>query len=185
MIRDSDFITHPNIPGPTKEEIRCLVLCKSQIKKGDTVVDVGCGTGGLTLGFANIAKKVFAIDKNPEAIDITRQNLIRHNLINNVELIELDAVSAIKDIATFDILMIGGSGGDLHEIIDLGVSKLKKGGKIIVTAILMETKVEAIQKFNELNIDFEMVEVNVSKSKTINRGTMMFAQNPIAIIYTI
>ena len=53
MISDADFIKNPNIPGPTKEEIRCLVMCKSQVSKEDTVVDVGCGTGGLTLEFAN------------------------------------------------------------------------------------------------------------------------------------
>ncbi|MCK9151659.1 precorrin-6Y C5,15-methyltransferase (decarboxylating) subunit CbiT [Methanobacterium alcaliphilum] len=185
MIRDSEFISTPNVPGPTKEEVRCLVLCKSQIKKEDIVVDVGCGTGGLTLGFAKIAKKVYSIDKNPEAIEITQKNLIKHELIHKVKLIGSDAVSAIVDMEKFDVLMIGGSGGDLHEIIHLSIPKLKKGGRIIVTAILMETKMEAIQTFNELSIGFEIIEVNVSKGKIIDRGTMMFAQNPIAIIYTI
>ena len=68
MIKDEDFIQSKSVPGPTKEEIRCLVMCKGQISHQDIVLDVGCGTGGLTLESARRAKKVFALDKNPEAI---------------------------------------------------------------------------------------------------------------------
>ena len=39
MISDENFIKNPNVPGPTKEEIRCLVMCKSQVKPKDVVVE--------------------------------------------------------------------------------------------------------------------------------------------------
>ena len=52
MIKDQDFIKNPKVPGPTKEEVRCIVICKSGVKPEDVVVDIGCGTGGLTLEFA-------------------------------------------------------------------------------------------------------------------------------------
>ncbi len=185
LIKDSDFITSPEVPGPTKEEIRCLVMCKSHPRKGDIVVDVGCGSGGLTLGFAQRVNKVYAIDQNPQAVDITRKNLIKHDLHHKVELIENDALSSIKDLENFDIMMIGGSGGDIKQIIELGSKKLNKNGRIIITAILLETKVESIQKLKELGFDVEIVDINISRGKIIDRGTMMYAQNPISVIYTI
>ncbi len=33
MIKDLDFIKNPDVPGPTKEEVRCLVMCKSGVSK--------------------------------------------------------------------------------------------------------------------------------------------------------
>ncbi len=101
MIRDEDFIKNPNVPGPTKEEIRCIVMCKSNVTKNDVVVDIGCGTGGLTLEFAKRAKKVYSIDMNRNAIETTRQNLEKHGLSENVDVIEgngLDVLDKIENI---------------------------------------------------------------------------------------
>ncbi|MDR0900581.1 MAG: precorrin-6Y C5,15-methyltransferase (decarboxylating) subunit CbiT [Methanobrevibacter sp.] len=187
MIKDSEFIKSNDVPGPTKEEIRCLIRCKSEVSHDSFVVDIGCGTGGITTEMAKIAKKVIAIDKNSKAIEITSQNINKFNLSEKVELIKDDALSAlnsnqeIKD-KRIDIAIIGGSNNDLDILIETIISLLKSNGKIVVTAILNETKVEAIKKFKELGFDVEIVEVNVSKGKIIDRGTMMMAQNPIAII---
>jgi len=91
MIKDDDFIKDPDIPGPTKEEIRCLVLCKSQATRKDTVVDIGCGTGGLTVEFARRAGKVYAVDQNPEALKITKLNLEKFQLSPKVEVVDASA----------------------------------------------------------------------------------------------
>jgi cobalt-precorrin-6B (C15)-methyltransferase len=185
MIRDSDFITSTHVPGPTKEEIRCLVMCKSKVQENDIVVDVGCGTGGLTLEFAKRAKKVYSIDKNPESIEITHKNLIKHNLQNNVELFEADAMEALEKLENFDIIMVGGSSGDLSPILEKAAQKLKSNGRIVVSAILLETKVNAVEKLKKLGFNVEIIEVNVSKGRILDKGTMMIAQNPIALIYTV
>lgn len=184
MIRDDDFIKNPHIPGPTKEEIRCLVMCKSQPSRNDMVVDVGCGTGGLTLEFARQAKKVYAVDKNPKALETTRLNLEKHQLTEKVELIEGYAPQVFEDIPEFDILMVGGSSGELASIIKKGYHKLNDNGRIIVNSILLETRLEAVKAVTELKLAPDVVEVSISKGKIIDRGTMMIAQNPIAIIST-
>lgn len=182
MIKDDDFIKNPHIPGPSKEEVRCLVMCKSQPSENDVVVDVGCGTGGLTLEFAKRAKKVYAVDKNPHALETTRLNLEKYQLKEKVELIEGYAPQVFEDITEFDILMVGGSSGELPSIIKEGYHKLKDNGRIIVNSILLETRLEAIKAVTELKLVPDVVEVSISKGKIIDRGTMMIAQNPITII---
>jgi len=182
MIPDNDFITHEGVPGPTKEEIRCLVMCKSGVSKDDIVVDIGCGTGGLTLEFAKRAKKVYAVDKNINALNITEKNLKKHDLDKKVNLIHEDALEALKDTKNFDILMIGGSGGDLSSIIKEGYNKLNSGGKIVVTSILIETPVEAIKTMKNLQMTVDIVNISISKGKIMDRGTMMLAKNPIIIV---
>ncbi|MDR0913034.1 MAG: precorrin-6Y C5,15-methyltransferase (decarboxylating) subunit CbiT [Methanobrevibacter sp.] len=182
MEKDSEFIKNENVPGPTKEEIRCLVVCKSKVSKNDDVVDIGCGTGGITVEMAKRAKNLIAIDKSPKAIETTLKNLKKFKLEDKVKLIENDALNALKNINSIDIAIIGGSGNDLEEIIETIDKKINKNGRIIVTAILLETKVQAISKLKKLGYTTEFIEVNIAKGQNIQRGTIIFGQNPIAII---
>lgn len=182
MILDEDFIQSKAVPGPTKEEVRCLVMCKAHILHEDMVLDIGCGTGGLTVESAKRAHEVIAIDRNPEAISLTQQNLIKHKLLEKVKLIEGDALSVFKELPSFDVLLIGGSSGNLPQIINQGYEKLNINGRIIVTSILLETRVEAVETFKKLNMVPDVVEVTIAKGKITERGTMMMGRNPITIL---
>jgi len=182
MIPDNEFITSKDVPGPTREEIRCLVLCKAEVSSDDVVVDIGCGTGGLTLEFAKRARKVYAIDKNINAVNLTLKNLKKHGLEHKVSIIENDALSALKEIDNIDILMIGGSGGDLPLIIEESYRKLGDSGRLLITSILLETPVEAIKTMKKLGMRIEVINVAVCRGKILERGTMMYSNNPITII---
>jgi cobalt-precorrin-6B (C15)-methyltransferase len=182
MIHDEEFIKIKGVPGPTKEEVRCLVMCKAQISPEDTVVDVGCGSGGLTLESVLRAGKVISLDKNPEAISITRKNLEKQGYSSEVQLIEGDALSIIKSLHSFDVLIVGGSSGDLPLIIKEGYEKLKKKGRIVITSILLETRVEAVSTLKKMGMTPDVVEVTIAKGKLTERGTMMMGRNPITII---
>jgi len=182
MIKDQDFIKNPEVPGPTKEEVRCILMCKSQVSKNQVVVDIGCGTGGLTVEFAKRAKTVYAIDINPMAIKTTIENIQKHNVDRNVEIIEADGLYVLDELENIDILMIGGSSGKLDKLIRKGYGKLNNGGKILVTSILLETATEAISTFKNLSLTPDVVNVNISKGKMGKTGTMLMANNPITII---
>lgn len=182
MIKDDDFLKDPHIPGPTKEEIRCMVMCKSQVTREDTVVDIGCGTGGLTVEFARRALKVYAVDKNPEALKITEKNLERFKVGNKVQIVESYAPHVFNKLPHFNILMIGGSSGELPSIIKEGYNKLENNGRIIITSILLETRVEAVKTLTNLGMVPDVVDVSISKGKIMDRGTMMMAHNPVTII---
>ncbi len=182
MIPDKDILQQDNIPGPTKEEIRCLVRCKSQVQADDVVVEVGCGTGGLTLEFAQTAYKVYSIDKNQEAVDLTQKNLLKFGLQDKVELMKGSAPEIFSKLPSFDVLMVGGSSGNLKPILKKGYRKLKNKGRIIVTAILLETRYNALKTLEELGLEVDMVEVFIAQGKHIKPGTMMQGLNPVAII---
>lgn len=179
---DDEFFKTKKVPGPTKEEIRALVISKVGLTDEDVVVDVGCGTGGLTLEFAKRARKVYSIDVNPDAIKTTRKNLEKFGLENKVELLQEEGLSAIDHIEDFTKLMIGGSGGNLKNIIETGYLKLPIGGKIIITSIVLETATESVEMLKELGATPEVVTLNVSRGTILDRGVMMKALNPITIV---
>ena len=150
---DNEFIKTEKVPGPTKEEIRALVISKVKLTDEDVVVDVGCGTGGLTLEFAKRAKKIYSIDMNPDAIKTTRANLEKFGLQNKVELIEDEGLKALDHIEDFTKLMIGGSGGNLDNIIETGYLKLPIGGRIVITSIVLETATDSVHTVSYTHLD--------------------------------
>ena len=182
MLEDMDFIKSCDVPGPTKEAIRAIILYKSEVSHTDKVVDCGCGTGGITCEFSQRAEEVISIDTNPEAIEITKKNLEKFGLGDNVTLINDNGANALKDIDNIDIAIVGGSGRELENILDIIDAKLNSKGRIIITAILVDTKIEAINKLKELNYNPKLMEVNISNGRVLDRGVMMISENPIAII---
>lgn len=182
MLEDKDFIKSCDVPGPTKEAIRAIILYKSEVSSEDKVVDCGCGTGGITCEFSQRAKEVISIDTNPEAIEITEKNLEKFGLGDNVTLINDNGANALKDIDNIDIAIVGGSGRELENILDIIHSKLNSKGRIIITAILVDTKIEAVNKLKELNYNPKIMEVNISNGRVLDRGVMMISENPIAVI---
>ena len=182
MLEDKDFIKSCDVPGPTKEAIRAIILYKSEVSSEDKVVDCGCGTGGITCEFSQRAKEVISIDTNPEAIEITEKNLDKFGLGDNVTLINDNGANALKDIDNIDIAIVGGSGRELESILDIIHSKLNSKGRIIITAILVDTKIEAVHKLKELNYNPKIMEVNISNGRVLDRGVMMISENPIAVI---
>ena len=182
MLEDKDFIKSCDVPGPTKEAIRAIILYKSEVSSEDKVVDCGCGTGGITCEFSQRAKEVISIDTNPEAIEITEKNLDKFGLGDNVTLINDNGANALKDIDNIDIAIVGGSGRELENILDIIHSKLNSKGRIIITAILVDTKIEAVNKLKELNYNPKIMEINISNGRVLDRGVMMISENPIAVI---
>lgn len=182
MLNDFDFITTCDVPGPSKEAVRAIALYKADPKPTDTVVDVGCGTGGFTCEFAQVAGKVISIDTNPEAIMLTEKNLKNFNIEGDITLINDDGANALKSINGIDIAIVGGSGRKLEEILELVDERLNPKGRIIVTAILVDTKVEAINKLKDLGYNPQIMEINISKGRVLDRGIMMMSENPIAVI---
>ena len=102
--------------------------------------------------------------------------------IDNVELINDSGSNALKNIDNMDIAVVGGSGRELEDILEIIDSKLNPKGRIIVTAILVDTKIEAINKLKKLNYNPKIMEVNISNGRVLDRGVMMISENPIAII---
>ena len=169
----------------TKEEVRTIQLSKARLKPGQTVYDVGCGSGSVSIEAALQIEsngKVLAIDYDENAVKLTKENLNKFN-ISNVSVIFGNAKEKILDLEEADVIFIGGTGGDTAEIVKLSENKLKSGGRIVIGIILIETLYSVLQILDKLKFDsIDITQVTISKSRKTTTGTMMLARNPVTII---
>ncbi len=169
----------------TKEEVRAVQISKGRLAPGQIIYDVGCGSGSISIEAAiqvQQSGKVFAIDFDPDAIELTKKNLARFQ-ISNVTVILGNAKEKILELPIADTIFIGGTGGDTADILKLCESKLKQGGRIVIGTILIETLfavLDVVEKFKFTSID--ITQITVSKSRKTSTGTMMLARNPVTII---
>jgi cobalt-precorrin-6B (C15)-methyltransferase len=167
----------------TKEEIRALVTSKLRLKEDSWAIDVGCGSGSITVEICLQAKvgKVYAIDIDSSAIELTKKNLIKFGA--KAELILSSAQDVLPSLPKVDAIMIGGGSSDIARVIRLSIDRLKKGGRIVIDTILIETLYDVLRTIKETELcEIDVTQAAIIKGKTMTIGTMMIARNPITII---
>lgn len=183
-IPDEDFERVDDVPI-TKEEARVIQISKARLSEGDTIYDIGCGSGSITVEAGlQIGRtgKIYAIDIDPKAIDLTQKNLAKFG-VSNVELMLSDVKQKIPDLPLADAIFVGGTGGDTKDIVKLCIDKLKPGARIVIGVILIETLYAVLDVIYKLGLsDIDITQVTISKSKKTSTGTMMLARNPVTII---
>ncbi|GAA0179467.1 precorrin-6Y C5,15-methyltransferase (decarboxylating) subunit CbiT [Clostridium sediminicola] len=180
FIKDEEFI-RGNCPM-TKEEIRILSIAKLELDEDSNVLDVGAGTGSISIQAAKICSKgkVIGIEKNEDALEVIYKNKEKFQT-NNFEIIEGEAMEKLNEInQSFDAVFIGGSGGNLSEIINISLEKLKPQGRIVLNFITIDNLYIALNTLKELGVETECNQIGVSRTK--GRTHMLLANNPIFII---
>jgi cobalt-precorrin-6B (C15)-methyltransferase len=169
----------------TKEEVRAVQISKGRLSPGQIIYDIGCGSGSVSIEAALQVQqlgKVFAIDLDSNAIELTKKNLAKFQ-ISNVTVILGNAKEKISELPTADTIFIGGTGGDTADIVKLCESKLKQGGRIVIGTILIETLFAVLNVVEKLKFSsIDITQITISKSRKTSTGTMMLARNPVTII---
>lgn len=167
----------------TKEEIRAIAISKLRLKEGFSAIDVGCGSGSLTVEICNQIRggAAYAIDFDLKAVELTRLNLCRFGF--RAEVILSDALTALPILPEVNSIFIGGTWSDTRKIIEMGISKLRTRGRLVINTILIESAFDALSAIYAADLeDIEVTQVIVSKSRKVETGTMMLARNPVQII---
>ena len=181
-ILDDLFDRTENVPI-TKEDIRSIIISKLRLKEGLTAIDIGCGSGSITVEIAlQTRDKVYAIDSDIEATNLTEKNLLKFGALKDTVIIHGKAQDVLPTLPNVDVIVIGGTTGETGKIVKLALSKLNEGGRLVITSILIETIYNALKAMQDSNLrDIDITQVTIAKSKKTSSGTMMISRNPVII----
>lgn len=164
--------------GPTQDEIMAVSLSKLGLQSTDTVLEIGCGTGKVSVALASRAKKVFSLDRRPEAVRMAQENASKANA-TNIEFSCTEAMDFLTGDRTYDCAFLGGT-KYIGEILPVLSGKVRR--TIVINAVLVSTLADAVGTMQKLGIFSEVVSVNVARSYQI-AGSVMF--RPIDPVYII
>jgi cobalt-precorrin-6B (C15)-methyltransferase len=175
-LRDEEFI-RGNMPM-TKFEVRALSLSMMEISNGDVFLDIGAGTGSISVQAALLGAKVFAVEKEAVGSILVKRNSERFKV--EFDIIKGTAPYDIRHISGFNKCFIGGSGGNMSEIIEYVDSKLPAKGIICGNFIIPDNMVDFKNTLKDLGyIDIEVRQIT---SAYMDKLGMMKGNNPVYIV---
>ena len=166
----------------TKSEVRALSVAKLKLRPDSIVYDVGAGTGSVSVEMALTAfrGKVYAVEKEDDAANLIEINKKKFKT-PNIEVIQGLAPEALDDLPAPTHAFIGGSSGNLKQIIQCILAKNPQA-RIVINSVTIETMSETFQVIKELNlIEEDITNINVSRARHLGRYHLMTAQNPVYI----
>lgn len=180
-ISDGEFL-RDKVPM-TKEEVRSISISKLRLTRDAVIYDVGAGTGSVSVEMAlqAVDGKVWAIEKKEEAVALINKNKIKFRA-DNLEVIEGFAPEACEKLPPPTHAFIGGSSGNLKEILRLLFAK-NPAVRVVINCITLETVNEAMEAIQVFPVeDVDIAQVNVAKARQAGRYHLMMGQNPVYVI---
>ena len=167
----------------TKKEIRMVVMNEARIEEDSVVLDVGAGTGSISIEAALGAPKghVYAIERFEKATDLIRQNQEKFG-VKNLTIIEAKAPAGMEDLPELDAVIIGGSAGGMGTIMDEATRLLKVGGRLVVTAVTMETGYTILKELKGRPYTYEGFQMQVSRFRKAGPYHLLNPLSPIFIV---
>ena len=166
----------------TKREVRMLSLAAMQLRPQSVVWDIGAGSGSVSIEAAMIAGegRVYAIEADPEGLEICRENVKSH-AVDNVRIIAGAAPGVLAELEDPDAVFVGGSNGSLREIIAIALRRLRPGGRLVVNAVTLDNVCEAYEAFRGEGLTPEVTLLNVARGEPLAHYLRYEALNPIHI----
>lgn len=167
----------------TKNEVRVVSLARMQLRANSVVWDIGAGSGSVGLEAARLCSQghVYAIEKNVDDSAIVRSN--RKNLgISNHTLVHGKAPEGLQHWPDPDAVFIGGSGGELAELIRLIMQRIKPQGWLVMNFVTLENLSVAVDTVKSLGFAWDVLQLQASRSKPILHMNRMAAENPVWLV---
>ena len=167
----------------TKQEVRAVILAKLKVSANDVVFDIGAGTGSVSVecGLLAYQGRVHAVERSEEALDLIAQN-VKKFALGNVSIHAGSALDIISDLEIPQAVFIGGSGGDLPEIIEK-LREMNPQVRICVACVTVETFNQSTKVLSsDTFIEYEVCQLAVTRAENVGNYAMFKAQSPIFLV---
>jgi len=172
-------LPHDAKAGPTKSEVRSVLLGKLDLSESDHFAEVGSCTGAVTIEAARRAGRVTALERRAKRLEVTKKNLAANeeSVTADVDLRNAEAPEGLPDDA--DALFLGGS-RNFEAVLDHAVDT--EVDRIVMNVSRLEVAGRATQAFRDRDILEEVVQFQVSHGYELAGATSFNSDNPVYML---
>ncbi|OKH23262.1 cobalamin biosynthesis bifunctional protein CbiET [Hydrococcus rivularis NIES-593] len=181
---DSIFLNFQDRPGlMTKRETRLCILGELGLKDGQIIWDIGAGTGSVSIEIARLcpSSQIYAIEKTAMGINLIEKNCLRLQ-VSNVIPIHGNAPDLLTDLPEPNRIFIGGSGGNLLDILETCQKKIASDGILVLALATLEHLNSSLVWLRDRDWSYRLLQVQISRSVPIGNMTRFSPLNPVTII---
>jgi len=181
---DRSFLSFSDRPSLiTKKEIRITIIGELSLQPNQTVWDIGAGTGSVSIEIARLCptSKVFAIEKTSMGSSLIAKNSKRFQ-VNNLTNINGKAPEELDKLPQPDRIFIGGSGGNLLDILNVCQQQLLPTGIMVMAFATIEHYYQAVNYITNNSWQYRLLQLQISRSTPIAHLTRFTPLNPVTII---
>nr|WP_300002176.1 50S ribosomal protein L11 methyltransferase [Tissierella sp.] len=125
----------------------CIEALEEHVKDGDTVFDIGCGSGILSIVSAKLgAKDLVAIDLDPACVRISKENIAHNNLSDKIEVKHGDLLEVLEGKA--DVIVANIIAEAILSITATVKNYLKEDGIFIASGIILDKRDSVLESLN-------------------------------------
>ena len=174
---------HPEKGLITKNEVRVVSLARMQLRMDSVVWDIGAGSGAVGLEAARLCRMghVYAVEKNADDCAIVLRNRLAMG-ISNHSLLHGKAPEGLQAWPDPHAVFVGGSGGELAELIALILKRIQPQGWLVMNFVTIENLGTAVESLKVLGASWDVLQLQASRSKPILHMHRMAAENPVWIV---
>ncbi|ADZ90513.1 bifunctional cobalt-precorrin-7 (C(5))-methyltransferase/cobalt-precorrin-6B (C(15))-methyltransferase [Marinomonas mediterranea] len=171
----------------TKREVRLAILSYLGAEEGDVIWDVGAGCGGVSIELAywNARAQIYAIEHHPERFNCLKRNQEKFGVAQNLTLIQGRAPASLELLPVPDRIFIGGSDGELGELLRVNWDSLPEHGVLLLSSVTDTTQLEAMNFTNIREVaddaELESVTIQVARSETLAGSKMRKPALPVTL----
>jgi precorrin-6Y C5,15-methyltransferase (decarboxylating) len=168
----------------SKREVRLTILSFLQPANDDVIWDIGAGCGGVSveLAYWNEQVAVHAVEYHPQRLQYLATNQHRFGVVSNLHIVNGRAPEALAELPAPNKVFVGGSDGELNNLLLQVWQQLPAGGILVASAVIDSTK-QQLQSFAQtLNkCQVESVMLGVSRGSLVEKKISYIDKLPVEI----
>jgi len=166
----------------TKREVRIQTLSDLELKPGQVMWDIGACTGSVSIEAIHLVPdlKVYAVEKNAEDLVNLRANQVKFRA--DFVAVEAKAPAGLDEFPDPDAVFVGGSGGELAELLQTCMRRARPGARVVVNAATIENLATAHQVLTAAGWNVSVTLLQTARSKPILQLTRMEGMNPVYLV---
>lgn len=184
---DTAFATDSG-PGQgllSKREVRLNIISLLQPRARDILWDIGAGCGGVAVEWAlwNPRGQVYAIEHHTQRLQALEENRHRFGVLANLQICAARAPQCLVDLPDPNAVFVGGSDGDLIEILAQSWQRLRSGGRLVASAVTEQSKQQLLSFAARIGgSNAQWLQIAVSRGDRLAGQLLMRPQLPVTLM---